>query len=67
MENVHQCKKKFVTIGYRKHFKIQSLFNGKNPKENLNKYIFFNKHVKIARLTPLLDLYFCNQETVMNS
>ena len=60
-------KKKFVTINYKHHLKIQPVYNGNNQKLNLDKIIFFYKHPKTPTLTLLLDLYFCNQETVVNS
>ena len=49
-------QKKFVTIGYKKHYKVQSLFNGKNPKLNLHNFNFVHQHVKIPRWTTWLDL-----------
>ena len=49
-----------LIIGYKKHSKVQSLFNGQNLKLNLYNFYFIYQHVKISRLTAWLELYFLN-------
>ena len=56
MANVQKMQKETCHYWLQKALKVQSLFNGENPKLNLHNLNFVHQHVKIPRLTTWLDL-----------